>query len=856
MGLLFINALKGLKKKKIQMIGIIFLVLLSTGIYTSMNSALDRLEDKYYNYLDEQNVEDFSFVPVINYETDITIDELNNIKNNKLSNITLEEKQIIDLYSNCLNGNKEMCNQSLYLGVQNIMDKYNISYDLAAKKLDNLKNKYDFNYNIERAKILSEEKFSIKALPYNNKKTINKPFLVEGRFPKNNNEITVLPKFAKANNLKIGGYYKLNDIKYKIVGYAYAPDHIYPMISFNVPIFDERYNNIVFLTEEEYNNFSGIKDDVYVAKFNYKTDAKKRMEITITNDDDETNELPPSTNNPANKIFEENKDKLTISMSTIMRTLRIDMMQLEFETDRNFADYFLYLLLAISVVIIIIIAKKRIEDERLQIGVLKSLGYKSSIIATSYLVYPIIGSLIGGLLGYLIGIGLHGVLAKFYLNYFNVPLSTFTFNKEYLINSVFLPMILLSVLTYLISIFMLRKKPLQLLKEGSNLKVNLLSKISNKLTSKLPFHYRFKYSLAFRSLGKLFIVFITSFCTGLLLVLILIGSNLFNFMIDKTFSSFKYKYMISYNNIQSSKDDKDDLILSTSLDVINLKDKTGKKKKLNEKDYSITLTGIDQNSHYIEIKDKNDKDLSKLLKCENSIIINQNTSEVLELDVGDKIIFKNGKENLEYNIVGIQESFMGASSYVDREKLSSNLGLPFTGFNQKYSTDSKYNKMKNLSSEELDVINSIFSIDDLRESMERQMQTINSSIYIVIAFASLMALIIIAVIANIVVEENKKTISLMKVMGYKNKKISGIVLNIYTPIVIIAYLLSIPAMIYLLKWIVSLLVSDVQMSIPITISPFMAMIGLLGLLVSYYIAINLSRKTLNKVPLAVALKRE
>ena len=50
MRLLFLNALKGLRKKKVQMFGIIFLVLLSTAVYTGMNSAIDRLENKYYSY--------------------------------------------------------------------------------------------------------------------------------------------------------------------------------------------------------------------------------------------------------------------------------------------------------------------------------------------------------------------------------------------------------------------------------------------------------------------------------------------------------------------------------------------------------------------------------------------------------------------------------------------------------------------------------------------------------------------------------------------------------------------------------------------------------------------------------------
>jgi putative ABC transport system permease protein len=96
----------------------------------------------------------------------------------------------------------------------------------------------------------------------------------------------------------------------------------------------------------------------------------------------------------------------------------------------------------------------------------------------------------------------------------------------------------------------------------------------------------------------------------------------------------------------------------------------------------------------------------------------------------------------------------------------------------------------------------------------------------------------------------------MKVMGYKNKEVSSIVLNIYTPFVIIAYLLSIPAMKSILNKIVSSLVADTEMTIPITLSFKTAMIGLLGLLLAYYIAISISKRVLKKVPLAVALKRE
>lgn len=853
MELLFINSLKGLKKKKVQMLGIIVMVLLSAGIYTAMNSALDRLEDRYYHYLDEQKVEDFSFEPVIDYTKDITIDQLNQLKVTHLANITPEENQLLDLYQKCITTEPGFCTDTTYMQIKYLFTKYSAIEEIVKPKLDALAIKYNLTYQMEYSKIISEEKYMVKAIPYNSDKSINIPYLIEGRFPEKDNEITVLPKFAQQNNLTIGDTYEIGNYKYIIVGYAYSSDHIYPMISFNVPIFDEKYNNIIFMNQTTYDKINGLTDNNFIARFNYTAPRKNRITMNISAGE-ERKEKSEST---IAKIFDEEKDTIAMGMSSIVRVMRTDYLQMEFASNRQFAEYFLYLLLGISVFIILVITKKRIDDERLQIGVLKSLGYNSFSIATSYLVYPIIGSIIGGTIGYLIGSSLNGIITNLFLNYFNVPLSGFHFDLSYLVTSIIVPMIMLSILSYLISILMLKKKPLDLLKEGSNLKVNLFSKIINKITSPLSFDYRFKYSLASRSLGKLFIVSLTSFCTGMLIVLILIGMNLFNSLIDSTFEGMSYKYMISYTTPQTKEDKESDLVLEHNTPLIELQDEKGNKKSIDlEEDEQITITGIDTTSKYLKLLDKNEKNIINKLDNEENTIINGNIAEVIKAKVGDKLIFTINNQSVSYNIVGITEQYMGNIIYVNREDLSTKIGYKEPIYSKKYSSNHRYSTIANLDSSEVQNIGGIFSIEDLERNIRKQMQTVNTSIYIIIFFASFMALIIIAVIANIVVEENKKTISLMKVMGYKNKKISRIVLNIYTPFVILSYLLSIPIMITLLKWIVSLLVGDMNMAIPISLSPVMALIGLLGLVLAYYIAISLSKNVLNKVPLAVALKRE
>ena len=60
----------------------------------------------------------------------------------------------------------------------------------------------------------------------------------------------------------------------------------------------------------------------------------------------------------------------------------------------------------------------------------------------------------------------------------------------------------------------------------------------------------------------------------------------------------------------------------------------------------------------------------------------------------------------------------------------------------------------------------------------------------------------------------------------------------------------------ILRAIVNALVGDIKVTIPIELSPSLALLGLIGLLVAYYIAVGLSKRVLNKIPLAIALKRE
>lgn len=825
MRLLFINSLSSLMKKKFQIIGIILLVFLSTSIYTMMSLSVDKMEDGYKKYKKDQNVEDLSLNVNIDYKSSYTYSDILNIKGTM--DFNEEEEFIINLYLVCQSYRN--CTNDFLKKVDIIFEKYNLNQEKKENILKEVSRKYRFNYEPTYSKIAQDDKYLYRVMPYISDKKINKPFLLKGNFPKNNGEITVLDRFASKNNLKINDSLKLGNKIYKITGYAYAPDYMFPIINITTPLFNEEKNNIVFMTKDDYKSFFGVEEISNSIKF-----KKDNME----------------------KELLDKEPRVSRGINDIIRKVRIEMPDSEFKNDRIFAESFLYLLLAVSAIIILVIAKKRIEDERLQIGVLKALGYSNSKIALSYLVYPIIGGLVGGILGFIFGYFLHPTITDLFISYFNIPVLKTSIDFGYLLKSVLVPTLVLSVLTFFIFVFMLRHKALYLLRDGSNIKVNFISRFITRITSFLPFKSRLRISIANRSLGKLFIVSISAFLTGLLIVLMLISYNLFNYMINKSFSGLNYDYIVSYNKPITTVNLVDDLVLTRDLKVYKVYDKNNKSKELKkinkEMDFGITLEGIDSELHYITLKNKKNNEINPILK-DSKIIINTNTSNFYGIELGDKIVF-NGLDK-KYVVSDIVESYSGFTAYVDREELSKTLGMKLS-YNKIYSKNSVYSKYSNIDSKEILNISSIFSIKDLRGNMEMVMETYNVSLYVVMIFASLMVFIIVLIIANIVIEENKRTISLMKVLGYKNREINSIVLNMYTPFIIIAYIISIPVMIKILNKIVETLTKNIDFTIPITLSYEKALLGLIILLLGYYIAMFISKRSLKKIPLAVSLKRE
>lgn len=93
----------------------------------------------------------------------------------------------------------------------------------------------------------------------------------------------------------------------------------------------------------------------------------------------------------------------------------------EIEQLQNMAAALPVIFILMAMVVLYIMLKRVIEQERTQIGTLKALGYSNSQVLCHYLLYGGVTGLCGGLLGILLGVLLTNGMTDLYLEYFHLP---------------------------------------------------------------------------------------------------------------------------------------------------------------------------------------------------------------------------------------------------------------------------------------------------------------------------------------------------------------------------------------------------------------------------------------------------
>lgn len=506
--------------------------------------------------------------------------------------------------------------------------------------------------------------------------------------------------------------------------------------------------------------------------------------------------------------------------------------------------------LIVSILVVLTTMTRMIEEERQQIGILRSLGYSRASIYYKYLFYGLIVGIIGAGVGYAAGFRLiPSIINTTFQTVFH--LKGLNMNIFSLSNILYLIFIVISIL--LTTIFAVTRT---LRQNVASLLLPKSPKFGTRiLLEKITFfwkHLKFKYKSSLRNLFRYpnhFAMTVIGIAGSL--ALIITGLALSNSISDVT--KIQYGEIIDYNftvdingfdsNFDSYLNDKydDNIYIMESTYMVTTK-------KTNENIYVNAIIVDGDLNGFINLRTR--KKHLPLDLTNDGVIISEQLANYMQLKVGD--IFEATKTD-DLKINGIAENYLNSYVYMTKEYYENSFKATVR-FNRVLVKSSDFNRDE-VSDELLmfnNVLNTNFLIEEI-EAKDRLLNQVNILAIIIILAACFLAIVVIYNLTNVNISEREKELSTLKVLGYKNTEVSSYIYREINIMTLVAIIIGTPLGVLLNRYIIHS-IEEPEMMMGQTIKWYSFIIAIaLTILVTILVELVMSFK-IKKIDMIGALK--
>ena len=673
-------------------------------------------------------------------------------------------------------------------------------------------------------------------------KNIGKYVLVEGSAPRENAfEILIDEKFAEANNYKIGQDITVisNGVKknMKICGTMFTAEGIYSIrdnstIMPNYSIFSLAFTDIASLqrlTGKNYYNeiLFDLKDEVEFK--DVKNDIKREIEnyglINLYSQDDQVSDT---------------------------------MIDGEIDEQRSLMIVMPVIFLSVAILVMGIMVKRIIEQQRMQIGILKSFGYSDFQVGFHYASYCLIIGLIGGIIGCVCGVGFGHIMLSTYRVFFNMK-----FINNHSQTQLFVMGIVLSSTFSVAAGINAATKAVKIMPSEA------MRQEAPKSAKKMFFEALPVFNMVFNSRGKMSVrnisrnkkrSFFIILGIALAFAISVLPWSLLELMDKMIFDRYRYteKYDIKiFLNGFTSK--------SGGENALNLMSKIQYKQGILEVPVTLEYQGVREDTVTIGLQQDGrlytvvDDDKNKVDIPSGMIVLSEKLAEKLKADVGDYISLKSPyskyKEDKHYIKVGkIVKQSIGMNGYLDITYLSNILGyedmcnsilLKVEDENYIYDLREKF--------QDLEKIVSIQSKLENMNQIRQRMETMYSMIYFMAIIAAAMTFAIVYNTFVVVLLERQREISTLMVLGMKEKDVLSIISLEQNITSIIGVILGLPIAKLFIIIMSKTIITD-TFTMPTDMSLNSVLIALILLVISAVSAQLLASRKLNNIEIVDVLK--
>lgn len=504
------------------------------------------------------------------------------------------------------------------------------------------------------------------------------------------------------------------------------------------------------------------------------------------------------------------------------------------------------LFLAIAMLTMITTMHRLTVNEKMQIGILKALGFKDRKIIVHYSSY----ALFIGLVGSAFGIGIGYALCWYIMNphgpmgtYFDLPKWNL-YMPWYVWVVIIVMNLVLMLVGYLSVKKILKGSAADALRPYTPKKMKPLLIEKTKWFHKRRFAFRWNIRDVFRHKARSLMSIIGVVgCTILLVATFGVKYLLQGFIRDYYDKPMKYETRI---NLSETVSNEKALELATTYSG-DLSSTTPI--LIGEDVYSVDVYKMDNNM--LAILDMNTNPINNVSN-EGAYVPNKLANE-LKVKVGDTIKFKIFASDLEYEVKVIEITRSLSGSITITDKLADNLKSldgSKTNFIHQYS--SIYTKEKDIKVDEdiisyqtkKDIINSFASIMNVLDVM-----------VVLLALASvILGIVVLYNLGVLSYMERYRELATLKVLGFKDKKITSLLVTQNMWMTIFGIALGMPLGVWVLKALMDLLASDYDIKLKCDPRMFIYS-ALLVLVTSLLVSFMVARKN-KHIDMVEALKAE
>ncbi len=428
---------------------------------------------------------------------------------------------------------------------------------------------------------------------------------------------------------------------------------------------------------------------------------------------------------------------------------------------------------------------RMVEEQRVQIGTMKALGYGKRTIAMKYIGYALLATITGSIIGVLIGEKIlpYIIIYAYGIMYHHIPEILVPYVPSYGI----MASVAAIACTLLATIFSCYKElgaqPAELMRPPA-------PKIGKRvLLERVPFIWKrlnFSWKSTVRNLmryKKRF--FMTIFGIGGCMALMIVGYGIKDSVYE--IADIQYSKIQLYDGqivLQEDLNDTDrenlNAFLDKDKDIDSYMDaymksimlKNGKK----ERQTYITVFGDTKNiDKYVDFHDR--KSGEKYQLTDDGVIISEKTAKLLDVKVGDTITIQdemNGDKEL--TVANICENYMGHYMYMTPAYYKKVFGNAPEFNCILFEADDSYSQAQVEDAGrkiiDRDEVLSISYVHDIQEQLDDMLSSLNLVIIVLIISAGMLAFVVLYNLNTINITERQRELATLKVLGFYDGEVA------------------------------------------------------------------------------------